>query len=308
MRMAARLFAVWLAMLATVAAAGCTESTTSIAQPSSSKCQITATNQPASYPSAGGRGSVSIAATRDCGWSISSNASWIALAGERSGSGDAVINYTVSENPVPSARSGMLNVEAVQLPVSQAAAPCTYAIAPSEASIAAAGGAHSVAVTTTSGCAWSAASNASWITVSNGATGNASATVSLSIGANAGTAREGTVTVAGRTFVARQAAASGSPGNPPPPSPPSPTPPPPPQPPPSPAPETVEFEGFVWARSGDCPSIGFRVATYAIVTNGQTEFKKGKCRDLGIGDYVKVRGTLSGGTVTADRVEIKNED
>jgi hypothetical protein len=304
--MGARPFVVWLALLAAAAASGCTESTTSVAQPSSPKCQITATNQPASYPSSGGHGSVSIDATRDCGWTISSNASWIALAGERSGRGDAVVNYTVSENSVPSARSGMLAVESVQLPVSQAAAPCTYAIAPSEASIAAAGGAYSVAVTTASGCAWSAASNAAWITVANGATGNASATVSLSIGPNLGAAREGTVTVAGRTFIARQAAASGSPGNPPPPAPPSPPPPPPP-PPPAP-PETVEFEGFVLARSGDCPSLNLLVGIRAVVTTGQTEFKRGKCRDLGIGDYVKVRGTLSGGTVTADRVEIKNED
>jgi hypothetical protein len=309
MHMRARPFAVWLAMLAVAAAPGCTESTTSVAQPSSSKCQITATNQPASYPSAGGHGSVSISATRDCGWTISSNASWIALAGERSGSGEVVVNYTVSENSVPSARSGMLAVEAVQMPISQAAAPCTYAIAPSEVSIAATGGAYSVAVTTVSGCTWSAASNASWITVSNGATGNGSATVSLAIAANAGAARDGTVTVAGKAFLARQAGASGSPGNPLPPAPPPPTPPPPPPPPaPAPAPETVEFEGIVLMRSGDCPNISFLAGGRAVVTNGQTEFKKGRCRDLSIGDYVKVRGTVvTGSPVTADRVEFKDE-
>ena len=307
MRRAARPFAVWLAMLAATAAPGCTESTTSVAQPSSSKCQITATNQPASYPSAGGHGSVSIVATRDCGWTISSNATWIALAGERSGSGEAVVNYTVSENSVPSARLGMLAVEAVQLPVSQAAAPCTYAIAPSEASIAATGGAYSVAVTTIGGCAWSAASNAAWIAVSSGAAGNASATVSLSIGANAGAARDGTVTIAGKTFMARQAAASGPPGDPAPPVPP--VPPPPPLPPPPPAPETVEFEGFVLMRTGDCPNVNFLAGGRAVITNGQTEYKKGRCRDLSIGDYVKVRGTVvTGSPVTADRVEIKNED
>jgi hypothetical protein len=200
----------------------------------------------------------------------------------------------------------MLAVEAVQLPVSQAAAPCTYAIAPSEAAIAATGGPYSVAVTTVSGCAWSAASNAPWITVSNGANGNASATVSLSIDANAGAAREGTVTVAGKTFLARQAATRESPGTPPQPAPPSPTPPPPP--PPAPTPEAVEFEGLVLARSGDCPNIFFLVGSRPVVTNGQTEFKKGRCRDLSVGDYVKVRGTVLGGDpVTADRVEFKNE-
>lgn len=290
-----------------VATSGCTESTTSVAQPSSSKCQITATNQPASYSSAGGRGAVSIGATRDCTWTINSNASWIAIAGERSGSGDSVINYTVSENSVPSTRSAMLAVDAVQLPVSQAAAPCTYAIAPSEASIVAAAGAVSVGVTTLAGCTWTATSNAPWLTITNAASGNTSATVHLEVAANAGAAREGTVTVAGKTFIARQAAVSASP-NPPAPAPPSPSPPAPTPPPAPPSPETVEFEGWVLVRSGDCPNIGFLVSGRAVVTNGLTEFKKGRCRDLSIGDYVKVRGTVvTGNPVTADRVEFKNE-
>jgi hypothetical protein len=297
----------WLALLVAFAACGCTESTTSVAQPSSSKCQVTATNQPASYPSGGGRGSVTIGATRDCPWTIASNASWIALAGERSGSGDAVVDYTVSENSVPSSRSAMLSVDAVQLPVSQAAAPCTYTIAPSEASIAAAGGTLPIEVTTLSGCAWSAASNAPWITIASGASNNASSTVGLAIAANAGAAREGTVTVAGKTFIARQAAATGSPGTPPPASPPPPPAPPPSEPPPS--PETVEFEGRVLMRSGDCPDISFLAGGRAVVTNGQTEYRKGRCRDLSIGDFVKVRGTvITGSPVTADRIEFKNED
>jgi uncharacterized protein DUF5666/all-beta uncharacterized protein/BACON domain-containing protein len=306
MHMEARPFAPCAVLLLAIATSGCTESTTSVAQPSASKCQVTATNQPASYPSAGGRGSVSIGATRDCGWTINSNASWIAIVGDRSGSGDAVVNYTVSENSVPSARSAMLAVDAVQLPVSQAAAPCTYAIAPSEAAIGAAAGAVSVGVTTLAGCAWTAASNAPWLTITSGASGNASGTVAVAVTANGGAAREGTVTVAGKTFIARQGAASASPS---PPSP-APPPPPPPSPPPSPAPapETVEFEGLVLMRSGDCPNIDLLVNGRAVVTNGQTEYRKGRCRDLSIGDYVKVRGTVvTGNPVTADRIEFKDE-
>lgn len=310
MHIGVRRFAAGSALMTVLAAAGCTQSSTSLAQPSSSKCQITATNQPASYPSSGGRGSVSIAATRDCPWSIASNTPWIGIAGDRTGTGEAVINYTVSENSVPSPRSGMLAVDAVQLAVSQAAAPCRYAIAPSEASISAAGGGLSVAVTTLSGCAWSAVSNAPWIAVSNGASGSASATVTLSVSGNPGAAREGTVTVAGQVFTARQASASASP----PPAPPAPTPPPPTLPPPStptpppPSPETVEFEGFVLVRTGDCPNVGLVVGGRAIITNGQTEYKKGRCRDLSIGDQIKVRGTVTGDSpVAADRIEFKNE-
>jgi len=305
MHIGVRPFAAGLALMAVLAAAGCTQSSTSVAQPSSSKCQITATNQPASYPSAGGRGSVSIGATRDCQWSIASNAPWIAIAGDRTGTGEAVINYTVSENSVPSPRSGMLSVDAVQLAVSQAAAPCTYAIAPSEASISAAGGGLSVAVTTLSGCAWSAVSNAPWIAVSNGGSGTASATVTLSVSSNAGAAREGMVTVAGQVFTARQAAVSASPT----PTPPAPTPPPPPPPPPAPpppSPETVEFEGLILVRTGECPNVGLLVGARAVVTDGQTEYRKGRCSDLSLGEKIKVRGTVTGDSpVAADRIEFK---
>lgn len=308
MHIGARPFAPCVALVVAIATSGCTESTTSVAQPSASKCQITASNQPASYPSGGGRGSVSIGATRDCAWTITSNASWIGIAGDRSGIGEAVVNYTVSENSVPSARSAMLAVDAVQLPVSQAAAPCTYGIAPAEAALAGAAGAVSVGVTTLSGCAWTAASNASWLTITNGASGNTSATVSVAVAANTGAAREGTVTVAGKTFVARQVAASA----PTPPSPPTPAPPPPPPPSPppspSPSPETVEFEGVVLLLSGNCPNISLLVSERGVVTNGRTEYKRGRCRDLSVGDHIKVRGTVvTGNPVTAERIEFRDE-
>ena len=208
MRLVARLFAVAAAL---VAAQGCTQASTSLAGPSSSKCQITATNQPSSFPAGGGRGSVSIGATRDCTWAIAANAPWIAIAGERSGLGDGVVNYTVSENPVPSARSAALTIEDLQLPLSQAAATCTFSIAPADASVAAAGGTLSFTLTTLTGCQWSAASQAAWVAVSSPASGTASAAVGVTIAVNAGAAREGAVTVGGTTFTVRQAGASGTP-------------------------------------------------------------------------------------------------
>ena len=308
MRLLARLFAVASTLSV---ASGCTQSSTSLAEPSSSKCQITATNQPSAFPSAGGRGSVSIAATRDCTWSITANAPWVVIAGERTGLGEAVVQYTVSENPVPSARSAMLTVDAVELPLSQAAAPCTYSIAPPQASIDPAGGSLSFAVTTLSGCPWSAESQVAWITAASGASGNASATVGLAIAANPGAAREGAVSVAGHTFTVRQDAAGAPAPSPAPPAPPpsAPPPPSPPPPQPGPTPETVEFQGTILLLSGECPNIAFLTAGRLVLTNGQTEFRKRRCRDLSIGDQVKVRGTVTGNNpVIADRVEFRERD
>jgi hypothetical protein len=58
--------------------------------------------------------------------------------------------------------------------------------------------------------------------------------------------------------------------------------------------------------TGDCPNVSFIVGGRLVVTNGRTEFKGGRCRDLSLGDRVKVRGTTTPGSpVAADRVEFK---
>ena len=86
---------------------------------------------------------------------------------------------------------------------------CTYSITPTNASFTSAGGTGTVAVTASGGCAWTAQSNVPWITVTAGANGVGSGTVSYSVAANtAPTARTGTINVAGNTFTVTQAAAS----------------------------------------------------------------------------------------------------
>jgi hypothetical protein len=280
-------------------AAGCTSAATSVAAPSGSgKCQITATIQPSSFPPGGGRGSITIGATRDCSWSISSEAPWIAIAAARAGQGDAVVDYTVSENPVPSARSAVLAVAGVHLSISQAAAPCAFQLAPDEVSVGAAGGAMEFRVTTLTGCAWSAVSRAAWIAVTGGSSGSASGTVQLRVDANSGSARESSIALADRTFVVRQAAVA-SPA----PAPPAPPPPPPPPPPG----EEVRFDGEITSIAGVCPIVSFMASGRAVVTDGNTEYRDGRCRDLSVGDDIEVRGiTITGGVVLATRIEFED--
>jgi hypothetical protein len=88
---------------------------------------------------------------------------------------------------------------------------CSYALNPTSASPAAAGGAASVAVTAGVGCAWSASSGASWVTITAGASGAGNGTVSYSVAANGAGARSGSLTIAGLTFPISQAA-GGAPG------------------------------------------------------------------------------------------------
>jgi glucose/arabinose dehydrogenase len=81
---------------------------------------------------------------------------------------------------------------------------CTFSIAPSSASYTTAGGSGNVAVTTASGCGWSAVANQTWIHVPPGASGNGNGSVSYSVDANLGSARTGSMTIAGQTFSVNQ--------------------------------------------------------------------------------------------------------
>jgi hypothetical protein len=89
---------------------------------------------------------------------------------------------------------------------------CSYAISPSSASYSSSGGTGTIAVTTTSGCSWTASTGVSWATISSGSSGSASGTVSYSVAANTGSSRTAAFTVAGKTFSISQSGATTSGG------------------------------------------------------------------------------------------------
>lgn len=78
---------------------------------------------------------------------------------------------------------------------------------PTSLSAAAAGGASTVTVTTQSGCAWTAATTASFITITSGSSGTGSGSVAVNVATDSGADRTGTVTIAGQTFTVNQTGA-----------------------------------------------------------------------------------------------------
>ncbi len=76
------------------------------------------------------------------------------------------------------------------------------------ASVTASGEAGSIPVTAAAGVNWTANSNASWITVTGGASGSGSGVVSFSVAANTGAARSGTIIIAGQAFTITQQSAT----------------------------------------------------------------------------------------------------
>jgi hypothetical protein len=97
-------------------------------------------------------------------------------------------------------------------------APCAYTLSNSNISSSAIGGDSAVTVTTTSGCAWSASTNASWIHITSVGSTSGTGVVNFTVDSNSiGSSRTGTLTVANQTVTVTQAAGSQPPPPPPPP-------------------------------------------------------------------------------------------
>ena len=88
---------------------------------------------------------------------------------------------------------------------------CSFALSSSSATFPASGGSGTVNIITTSGCGWTAASNAAFLTITSGASGTGNGVVGFSVAANTGAARSGTLSIAGQTFTVNQSA--GTPGS-----------------------------------------------------------------------------------------------
>lgn len=296
-----------IAVVCAMFAPACTKTETSITAPSDAtdRCGLTVTASPNSFPSPGGKGSLTISTARDCTWSLASNAAWVALGGA-SGQGEGTIPYTVAANPVPSPRTAAIAVGAQSVAVSQQAAPCVFSLSRTNDTIGENGGKLSVGVTTLSGCRWTAASTAAWISVASGPSGDANGTVGLTVAANAGVARVGQVNIAGQTYTVSQAAVATPPS--PAPAPPGPTPQPP-APAPTPGPRHVDFSGTISIVFGRCPSVVFSADGKAIAVDDSTEFQKSKCGDLKQGRDVEGEGDVqANGTIRATTIHVAKKD
>jgi hypothetical protein len=172
----------------------------------------------------GGSGTFSIAAPTDCAWTASPDVSWIRVASSVSGSGDGSVSFVVAPNR-DDARSGSIVVANQRVIVTQdsgvpppppppsptppAPSPspaCMYSLARGADFVMSGAGSASVNVSTTSTCAWTAVSNAAWISVASGASGIGNGSVEYRYLGNIGGLRSGTLTIAGLNFTVTQAA------------------------------------------------------------------------------------------------------
>jgi hypothetical protein len=167
-----------------------------------SGCAVTVNPTSVSVGAAASTNTIQVTSAQGCTWSATSGASWITISEGSSGSGNGQVSFSVAANS-GQARQGTLSVGGHSITVAQATG-CTYTVTPPSLDVAATGGKGTASISTGSDCVWSAASSVDWISV--GATsGTGPAQVPFSVAANSGPARQGTLTVGGRTITVTEA-------------------------------------------------------------------------------------------------------
>jgi len=87
----------------------------------SSGCAYTISPASASFPRAGGAGTVNVTTAAGCTWTASKSGSWITLTSGTSGTGNGTVGYSVKVNNSGSSRSGTVTVNGQVHTVTQAA-------------------------------------------------------------------------------------------------------------------------------------------------------------------------------------------
>ena len=110
----------------------------------------------------------------------------------------ATTTYSVTSTTIGGATSAAASVTVTV---------CSPTLDTTNSSVSATASTGSVNVTTT--CAWTASSNASWITITSGSSGSSNGTVAYAVQANtSSSSRTGTLTIANQTYTVTQAAGS----------------------------------------------------------------------------------------------------
>ena len=148
-------------------------------------------------------GTIQVGAAVGCAWSATSAASWVTIVGGANGSGEGQVQFSIAANVGP-ARTTSLSVAGHTVAIAQASG-CTYAINPSSVNAGPGASNGTIQVGAAVGCAWSATSAASWVTITGGANGGGDGQVQFSIAANVSPARTTSLSVADRTVTIAQA-------------------------------------------------------------------------------------------------------
>jgi hypothetical protein len=157
----------------------------------------------------GGRAAVQLSTLEGCSWTTQSSQPWLRVVTGSGGEASATIELAIDSN-TEAERSALLTIATLLVAVSQQAGPndrteCRFSLDPGAHTIPAAGGSGSFSLSTLPGCAWSAVSNQSWITIVSSANVIGSSNVQYRVEPNLSTStRSGAIAAGTRRHVVQQ--------------------------------------------------------------------------------------------------------
>ena len=154
-------------------------------------------------PPSGGERDIAVTTAPGCPWTASSHTPWITIVRGASGTGPGTASISVAPTEGPP-RTGTLVVAGQTVTVTQSPG-CAFEVEPLSHAVPAAGGALTVIVRAAPGCGWSASSAVPWIRITGPSSGSGDGSVALAVAASTGSARTGTVVIAGETVTVTQA-------------------------------------------------------------------------------------------------------
>jgi hypothetical protein len=192
---------------------GCSSDSAVGTGPTQVKCQVALAASSSSIAADGGTGTITVTTSPECPWEVSTSAGWLSGLSPTSGQGSGTVEFRAAPNPVASVREGDILVNEHRLRVSQQAAVCRVELRSGSLTVEAGGGTGEVAVSAPGGCAWSAATDASWIAFTTPATGSGDGSVGVSVAPHGGNQRRvGTIAIGDQRFTVTQEPSSAPPG------------------------------------------------------------------------------------------------
>lgn len=168
-----------------------------------SECAVVVEPLAVSMPAAGGSGGITVRTDASCRWSASSDAGWLAVSGGGAGTGPGEVRFTVAASD-GTGRTGSIRVADRQVTVTQGSG-CGVSVQPSRVEVGAAGGTETVEISAGTGCGWSVASRADWLSIVSAPEGMGAARVAIAVAQNPGPARSGELRVGDRPILFAQA-------------------------------------------------------------------------------------------------------
>ncbi len=173
----------------------------------SNGCAFTLVPTTQNFPRQGGSSTFQVNTSAGCAWTAVSSQTWVTVTSGSSGSGPGTVAYSVAAND-GAARSATISVNGTLFTVTQDNG-CTFSVAPASSNIPAAGqtGVTFAITPSNQNCPWTAAvtQGAGFVTITGGASGTGTGTVTYSVAANTGPVRIGKILAGGQEHTITQA-------------------------------------------------------------------------------------------------------